>query len=75
MQLFIRLLLGLAFTLCLAAADSAPSAHWPLATLLIGGVSVLLLLGIKERVRCHSTNGSAATTTEVGKSAPPQDKL
>ena len=52
-------------------SSEAPSPHWPLATLLIGAVSVLLLLGIKESGRRHSTNGSAAPTKEVRKSVPP----
>jgi hypothetical protein len=53
----------------------APGPHWPLATLLIGAVSVLLLLGIKERGLHHSTTGSAAPTMEVGKSAPPRTSI
>jgi hypothetical protein len=52
----------------------APSPHWPLAMLLIGAVSVLLLLGIKERGRPHSTNGATESTTEVENGARIQDK-
>jgi S1-C subfamily serine protease len=46
-----------------------PRTDWALATLLIGAVGVLLLLGIKERGHRHLTNSTAARTGEVEKGA------
>jgi hypothetical protein len=45
---------------------------WALATLLIVGVGVLLLLGIKERGYRHPTNSTPARTGEVEKGGVPE---
>jgi hypothetical protein len=46
-----------------------PSTDWALATLLIGAVGVLLLLGIKDRGDRHFTNPTEARTWDINKGA------
>ena len=61
---------GRPFSGSLVHPADGPNRGWVLATLLIGAVGVLLLLGIKDRGHRHPMNSTAARTGEVEKGAP-----